>query len=295
MKLSIAEASIMSRFFSAGVFRELEDSSKSTLLSRLLQSSSLMQKCDEAESVGIALDKAFRALRLSDMRNDYIFRTALIERILLGRHTLNTASVLHEFRVSRSIADLVILNGTSTAYEIKSDRDKLDRLPSQLADFRKHFSRVVVVVSEKHLKEVEKLATPDVGILTLTRNFNLRTIKEPMDRPDLIDPASLIDAVRVSEAKLVLRRLGEEVPEVPNTLLRTVLREKVEPLDPVVVHNATIPVVAKCRSQAALGKFIENLPISLHSVALARNPKLQGQHHVKSAVSMPLGEVLSWR
>ena len=295
MKLTKAEASILSRLFSPGVFRELEKSSRSATLGRLIEASPLMMGIAEDENLGDSLDRAFRALRLSDMRDDYVFRTAVVQRILLGRHSLNTASVLNEFRGARSKADLVILNGTSTAYELKSDRDSLARLPHQLEDFRRHFAKVAVVASENHLSRLEQLAPSDVGIFTLTRNFSLRTIREPLHRPELIDPGSLIDSLRIDEAKCVLEGLGEEIPEVSNTAIRAELRGIAARKDPFEVHEIVVRVLRETRSQAGLRDFIARLPGSLGSVALSRNPNTQGQQHVMSALSASLGEALSWR
>ena len=241
------------------------------------------------------IDAAFRMLRLSDARDDYVYRTAVIERILLGRHSLNTASSLSEFRVGRSKADLVIVNGTSTAYEIKSDRDSLVRLPNQVDEYRKHFSRVVVVASEHHVKQIERMVPSDVGILTLTRKLTLRTVREAIAKPELIDPVSLISSIRLSEAESVIRQLKEEVPAVPNATFRKALNMQVESKDPVEVHNAVFRVLRRSRSQAALTCFVESLPSSLHSIALARNPSIEGQKHVKSALSASFGEALTWR
>ena len=295
MKLSKTEASRLSRLFSPSVFRELENSSRSVTFSRLVTASSLIGSSSRDETVGETLDRAFRALRLSDLRDDYVFRSALVQRILLGRHSLNTASLLNEFRVARSKADIVILNGTSTAYEIKSDRDSLARLPHQLEDFRRHFAKVAVVASENHIKQLERVAPPDVGILMLTRSFSIRTIREPEPRPELIDAVSLIDSLRVGEAKRVIQRLGDEIPEVSNTAIRTELREIVASKEPLEVHESVVKVLRESRSQSNLWDFIERLPDSLNSVALARNPNLRRQQHVLSALSAPLGEALCWR
>lgn len=295
MKLSKAEAALFSRLFSAGVFRDLENSSRSELLGRLLAASGLEKVAKADEPLANVLDAAFRILRLSDVRGDYVFRTALIERILLGRHNLRTASALSEFRVAGSKADVVIINGTSTAYEIKSDRDSLARLPDQMQDYRKHFAQVVVVASECHLSVLEGMVPRDVGILSLSKKLTLRSVREPIARPELIDSVSLLNAIRVGEAKSVVKQICGEVPDVPNTSVRATLARAVQPVDPIELHDAVFRVLRESRSQAPLGDFIKSLPISMRSVALARNPSQPKQQHVKSALSTPFGEALTWR
>lgn len=295
MKLSKAQASTLSRFFSAGVFRDLEKHSKSRLLGRLLLASGLEEVVRAEDPIYDVLEAAFRILRLSDFRDDYVYRTAIIERILLGRHSLNTASVLSEFRVGKSKADVAIINGTSTVYEIKSERDSIVRLPKQINDYRSHFSRVVVVASPNHLDQIEELVPADVGILTLSKRMALQSVREPIARPDLIDQVSLINSIRLPEAKSVLQLLGEDVPDVANTSIRRVLNEIIASKDPSDVHDAVFEVLRRGRSQAPLDGFVRSLPISLHSIALARNPNLRGQEHVKSALTASFSEALTWR
>lgn len=45
----------------------------------------------------------------------------IANKILLGKHSLNTSHMLSEFRVGYNKADVVIINGTSSVYEIKSE------------------------------------------------------------------------------------------------------------------------------------------------------------------------------
>ncbi|WP_341709169.1 sce7726 family protein, partial [Halopseudomonas sp.] len=96
-------------------------------------------------------------------RGEYFYKNTVAERILLGRHSINTATVLSEFRVGRSKADCVVLNGSATCYEIKSDFDNLDRLPEQLSFYRKIFDRTYVVVGKAHLEKVQEVCWSDIG------------------------------------------------------------------------------------------------------------------------------------
>jgi hypothetical protein len=62
-------------------------------------------------------------LKRSGLRDKYVYKAALTQRVLMGKHSLRTACMLSEFRVGDRKADITILNGTTTVYEIKSDRD----------------------------------------------------------------------------------------------------------------------------------------------------------------------------
>lgn len=93
---------------------------------------------DHAETLGItvgeAFNEAFALLRQTGLRNEYVYRSALTHNLLLGKHSLRTACMLNEFRIGSCKADLIILNGTGTVYEIKSERDSLSRLQNQITN-----------------------------------------------------------------------------------------------------------------------------------------------------------------
>jgi hypothetical protein len=101
---------------------------------------------DVFELCFLELSKSYRA--------EYYFKNTVARKILFGIHSLNTATVIPEFRVGKNKADCVVLNGRSVCYEIKSSYDNLSRLPDQLASYKKIFDEVFVVTSHEHLEKV---------------------------------------------------------------------------------------------------------------------------------------------
>lgn len=162
------------------------------------------------------IDHAYSEL-CKDYRSEYFFKNTVAERILLGRHSINTATVLPEFRVGRSKADCVVLNGSSTCYEIKSDFDNLDRLSEQLSSYRRIFDRTYVVIGKAHLSKVEGLCGDDIGILELTSRRSLRTIREAKISQDPVDISVLMRSLRMNEYKEIVSRVSSESLDYPNT------------------------------------------------------------------------------
>ena len=76
---------------------------------------------------------------IKEYRNEYIFKNTIANKIIKGRHRLSNVTYINEFRVVNSICDVAIFNGTSSAYEIKTELDNFDRLENQLADYKKGF------------------------------------------------------------------------------------------------------------------------------------------------------------
>ena len=72
-------------------------------------------------------------------RCEYVFKNEVINKILLRHFTNQDTISFSEFHVDQSIADLVMFNGISRAYEIKTDYDSDKRLIHQLTDYNKLF------------------------------------------------------------------------------------------------------------------------------------------------------------
>lgn len=290
MNYNATQRSAQSRLFSSGVFRELAVKGYSPLFARLFRQTGL----PTPNNVASAFEEALAALRKSEFRDEYVFRAALTKNILLGRHSLNTASMLTEFRTGASKADVVILNGTGTVYEIKSDRDSLSRLQGQLSDYRKVFGCVYVITGEKHISEVINGTPNAVGVMSLTKRGTIHTVREAVDQSSLVCPITIFDSLRISESRAVIESFGITVPHAPNTMLHGLLREYFKKLDPVAVHSEMVKILKKTRNQAPLENMIRQLPASLQPAALSVKVKKSDHDKLTRAINTPFVDALSW-
>lgn len=295
MNIDKNEASALSRLFSAAVLRDLGAQARSPLFARLLGRTRLAAYAAPEATVGTVFDEAFELLSKSRFRDDYVYRAAITEKILLGRHSLKTATLLNEVRAGSCKADVVVLNGTSTAYEIKSERDSLSRLRNQVSNYRQVFATVNVVVSESHLLDVLKATPQDVGVITLSERFRFQTARKAQSRPERVAPSMVLEVLRIDEAAAILSRLGREVPRVPNTQIRSELDRIFASLDPAAVHEEMVRTLRTGRSQADLASFINSVPTSIRAASLATKPTLQSRVRIKEAVDTPLTEALAWK
>lgn len=295
MALSSIQRSALSRLFSPGVFREMAGRGRSPLFARLLIESELFSSATlTTETVSSAFDAAFTHLRKSGVRDEYVYRAALTRNILLGRHSLKTASMLTEFRVGACKADLVILNGTSTVYEIKSDRDSLARLTNQIANYRKVFSKIYVIAGELHVPDVLEHTPSDVGVMSLVRWDRIHTVREAKEGLDHICTVTLFDSLRASEARMILERLGVAVPDVPNTKLRAAMSECFSQLSAAQVHAEMVRTLKITRNLASLGELIDQLPASLQPAALSTQVRHADHERLVNAVKTPLIDAMAW-
>jgi hypothetical protein len=202
--------------------------------------------------------------------------------------------MLSEFRVGACKADIAILNGTSTVYEIKSERDNLERLPNQISTYCKVFAKVNIITGECHLDSIRAMVPEDIGILVLNSRFQISTLKEAVNRPDAIDPSVVFDSINKNEAIRILHRMNVEVPDVPNTRFHAAMTEVFSLLDPVELHACMIGVLKETRSLLPLSELVSALPKSLQAAAFSTPLRRRDHANLLSALATPLSEALKW-
>ena len=57
-------------------------------------------------------------------RNEYFYQNTLLNKLLLGRHSIKTTTALTQIPIERSKADFVLINGKAVVYEIKTELDE---------------------------------------------------------------------------------------------------------------------------------------------------------------------------
>ncbi|MBP2161282.1 MULTISPECIES: sce7726 family protein [Asticcacaulis] len=264
------------------------------MFKRLLEEASGALCLRRAVTVADAFEAAFKVLKISGFRDEYVYRAAVTQKILLGKHSLRTASMLTEFRAGACKADLVILNGTSTVYEIKSERDSLSRLANQVKNYRKVFATVNVITSEGHISGVAATVPPDVGILCLSKRGHISITRDAVDRPDLVCPLTVLDSLRAAEATQVLSMLGIDLPDVPNTQRHSVMKECFRAISPEDVHTAMVRTLKRTRNLAPLSEMVDKLPQSLHATALSVTLHRDHRSRLMTALATSLDEVAVW-
>ena len=245
-------------------------------------------------TVADAFNSAFQVLKTSGLRDEYIYRAALTQKVLMGKHSLNTACMLNEFRAGACKADLVILNGTATVYEIKSERDSLDRLANQIDNYKRVFAKIYVIAAEGHVQKVQQTVPKDVGVLKLSQRYQISTMREAVDRSRHIEPVAVFESLRSTEARAVLAELGVPIPNLPNTKLHSAMRESFRQLDPTDVQTSMVKVLKRTRDLAPLSDLVERLPVSLHAAALSIPVRRADHERLVQAVETPLRMAMAW-
>jgi len=291
---SSAQLSALTRLFSAAVFREMAKKGQSGLFRRLLGQIDLIEHLDQSATVGDIFDAAFDILKIVGHRDEYIYRAAITQKVLMGKHSLRTASMLNEFRIGSCKADLVILNGTETVYEIKSERDSLVRLVNQVENYKRVFAAVNVIASEGHIQSVLEIIPKDVGVLCLSKRYRITPVREAENCPSRICPVAVFESLRMAESIAVLQAMAIEVPEVPNTQKHAAMRDLFAKIDPFLLHVEMVRTLKQTRNLAPLSDLVDRLPKSLQAAALSMPVHRSEHSRLIDATATPLRVAMTW-
>ena len=155
-------------------------------------------------------------------RNEYYYMNTLLNRILVGYHSVNTTCALSQVRIGQHIADFVMINGEGKVYEIKSNLDNLDRLNDQLSDYFKAFSRVVVLTTpyeyDKIFMLLERLGDMGdaVGVYILNERgvyFSAIDRREPKEYADNLEHSCIFKLLRKREYENAVKNYYGELPK----------------------------------------------------------------------------------
>jgi hypothetical protein len=154
-------------------------------------------------------------------RNEYYYMNTLLNRILIGYHSVNTTCALSQVRIGQHIADFVMINGEGKVYEIKSNLDNFDRLSDQLSDYFRAFSKVSVLTTPHEyerltvrLRNLGELGNA-VGIFIMNEKgifFNNSYRREPKLFVDNLEHSCMFKLLRKREYENVIRRYYGELP-----------------------------------------------------------------------------------
>lgn len=115
---------------------------------------------------------------IRDLYNDLIFKYFLNEAVIknsyiksffFGKKDIVT---VYELNVGKSRADIVMLNGHSVVFEIKTEYDTFNRLTLQLSDYFKVFDYINILIPLSSLDSLLSIVPDTVGIITYSKNKN---------------------------------------------------------------------------------------------------------------------------
>lgn len=238
------------------------------------------------EAVGVAADHIHRPLctildevfgmLVEHYRCEYVFKNAIATDILMDFHSPEKARLLSEFRSGSCRADAVIVNGTSSVYEVKTDLDSLGKLQKQLNSYRSIFDKIYVVASSSMCDKVAALIDDDVGIFSFTDNAQLKSIRKSASHKELVSPSQIFDCMRRDEYVGAITKHFGQAPTVPNTQIYTECKKLFCELSPIAAHAAMVHALKRRTEISSAWHLVGKVPSSLTYLCLTTtgSPKM---------------------
>lgn len=219
-------------------------------------------------------------------RNEYVYKNTFINELLLNTYGVKETVAINEFKVGNSIADIVLFNGTSKAFEIKTELDSRRRLEGQLIDYRKVFKECYVIVHQAIIDDY-LLENDSVGIIVLERHN--RSLKMNQIRPAKenleIDSDTLMHCVRTEEYKSIVKEYYGFLPQMNSFNMFELCRGLISDIPSENLHNLFIEQLKKRKSNTInLATFQKEL----RQLGLAMNINDKTHQNLLDKLSKPI-------
>ncbi|WP_438036202.1 sce7726 family protein [Sorangium sp. So ce204] len=227
------------------------------------------------------------ALMAEHYRCEYVFKNAIANEIHLKLHSPETSAMVGEFRSGDCRADVVIANGTSSAYEIKTDLDSLAKLPEQISAYKRIFDKIYIVASVDVCERLMATIDADIGLLCVAEQLTLRTVRKSASHKNETSPASIFDCLRRQEYVDAIKSHFGRVPDVPNTRIYTECKELFCKLSPSIAHSVLLSALRRRTDYYAGWHLLGKVPRSLNYLCMTISGSSRYISRVESTLLSP--------
>lgn len=146
-------------------------------------------------------------------QNEYIFKNSFLNEWLIKEIGHNNTKVFNEFRVGNAVADLVMFNGKSKVFEIKTEFDSSKRLNLQIENYSKAFNQIFLIVPESKLSVYSKF-DKSIGLISFNKNEKSEkfTLQRDAITNDEIDSETIMKVLHTNEYKSIVKSFYGELP-----------------------------------------------------------------------------------
>lgn len=269
---SLQDAKVLANVFSKKILLDLaSDNGISYKLNDIIQKTGINRHPNVSNFSDI-FEASYTSL-LNQYRNEYVYKNAIASKIVKGRHRLSKISYFTEFKSRNTIADCVVANGTTTAYEIKTEYDSFARLDNQLTTYRQTFDNVIVVIPESKLESAIDSISLDVGILVLTDTYTFSEYRSPTSQLDNLSHDLVFDCLHKREYESITLKYFDILPNVKPVFIRRECKKLFCELPIAIAHKEFLSCLRKRKTDILCKQLADNLPDSLLSLGITLNLK----------------------
>ena len=202
-------------------------------------------------------------------RCEYVYKNELI-KLLLKKYGTRNSVYFNEFRVGNSIADMVMFNGESKAFEIKTEYDTPRRLDKQMDDYKRFFDKCYMIVPENKVDEYRDIVESTTGIIAMSHKNGSIILKEvrQAEQNERFDFEALMSCLRTEEYKNIVLSLGESLEGVAGYDMYKYCYRVISKENPNKLRELFLREIKKRKNNTAL---LRKYPMSIRQMMLSLN------------------------
>ena len=275
--------------YGLSVFRDLATTGESEAANSVLQQLNCTKQ--EKLTLGEVIQSTYEHnIRPDKNPREYEFKNELLRDVLSDGW--DTATVQFEQPCRDVRADMVVYypRDGAHAYEIKTGRDSLSRLPRQIEVYQRAYPKVTVITTPGRVPEVAKVVPPQAGISVLDGwmtadwedRLGILEIRPEQRYTEKLDVDVITAHLRTAEASCAVAELGREPAKGGYKWTRN--REILAKYDTVKVAEVASAVIYRTRAlKPHQLDLLDKVPVALAGrvVKFGVN-KVQGQRLMRS-------------
>ncbi len=279
---------LLASAFTRPVFAQLARTGDALGTLKALVKGGAIKRQAQEKSLAILFDEALSHLA-KDYRNEYVYKNDLASRLIFGRHSPRTASFHVEMPVGQSIVDVAVANGTTTAYEIKTEFDTAKRLKSQTSDYLRVFDKVFVVTHPAHLERFASQLDSRVGLIVLSKKGALSTYREAMPNAANVEAGAIFRCLRRAEYLSGIKELFGEEPQLANGHIHAYCEKLFSTAAALDAHDFFVKALRARTTDKSTVEFVAQLPPSLRALGYATPLSGRQRETMLALLARPIG------
>lgn len=201
-------------------------------------------------------------------KNEYVVKNTFLNTMLLKEYSLDTTIAFSEFRVGNAIADLVLMNGLSKAFEIKTELDSDARLYSQLNEYCQLFDECYIVIPKSQYKYYAQKVGEGIGIVVFEEKNGKHLVaqKRKAKKNRRVNIDVLMSSVRCEEYKQMVVESYGRLPDVNAFEMYDACKKMLSRLSSKKLHALFLQIVKK---RYSLTSHLPSFPMETRQMYLS--------------------------
>ena len=176
--------------------------------------------------------------------NEYIYKNEFLNKWLIKELGTSQSTIYNELRLGKAIADLVMFNGCSRVFEIKTLLDKDCRLSSQLHEYSKVFNEIYLIVPNSKL-DLYNLYDNSIGLIAYNQELKEFVLHRNATKNLNIDSNSLMQMLHTKEYRSIITEYFGEIPICNDFQQYQICKKLMEQIPSLELNNLFIQTMKK--------------------------------------------------